>query len=192
MSTLRDPRNEAMANLRSALHSEREFPQNVFDDQWGNFLFLNSDRMFDSRFVAQVKTLLHIESATCAFMGNLDDTGDRPVVTDFVFDRQTTPDAYRAILAGKPEGFGWLHGPDRYGCISDSGGWCFYCERELEIAVVAFRKGTSPQPYQLVLTQLEAVNIDKAIGMPLSFGFSEQARPKELLRELLQQYATRT
>ena len=35
--------------------------------------------------------------------------------------------------------FAWLHSMDNYGCASEVGDWCIYCETQSDVAVIAMK-----------------------------------------------------
>lgn len=175
-------RQKAFFNSRTSISSEKRFPNNVFLEDWAAFLFFDSDWIFDVDFVERAKDLLSIENAQCICLNNLDE--GQP----FYFEKTTCKAAYQEILNGPKIGEGWLHGLDRFACMSNKGEWCFYCERRCEIAVIAVKKVEFLQKYEMQLSRLKALAIDEAIKLPLSYGFSEQALSKEWQCELSKQY----
>ncbi|MEI2422686.1 hypothetical protein V6O07_20580, partial [Arthrospira platensis SPKY2] len=76
------------------------------------------------------------------------------------------------MLKGDDVDTGWIHQFDRFGCASDSGRWCIYCERSNEIAVFAVRAATDWTLYKEVMRQLRAEPIEAALQEPLAYGFA--------------------
>jgi hypothetical protein len=162
----------------------------VFVGDWGEFRFFDADWMRAADFVDHVHAFLDIEQGRCACLWKIDsEVGDEPGV--FVMQRQTTPDEYRALLAGNAPGYGWLDAMERLACASDVGEWCMYCEPNNEIAVIGFRHGSAFDRYSLALAPLHALPIEKAIQEPLSYGFSERGLSPEWRRELSREYGPR-
>jgi hypothetical protein len=171
----------------------RRFPRNVFVGDWADFFFFDSDWMFDTVFVQIVKSLLEVEHAACACLANLDtpQNGDRGEGRVFFLTRETTGETYGSLLKGTGAGNGWIYDIDRFGCTSDVGDWCMYCERNNEIAVVAIRRNVAVGSYVSVLAKCKAMRIDDAIRQNHSYGFSEKALAPQWCSEFLQEYAAR-
>lgn len=178
---------KAVANLRRALNASRRFPGNVFSGDWRKFLFFDSDWIFDGQFVERVKELLEIEGSKCACICNLDEPAgaDRSL---FLIDHKSTGSNYSAFLKGPNIGDGWLYGVDRFGCASDIGLWCIYCERRSEIGVIANRDSGIFEKCRVPIAQFKALPIDQAIAQSLSYGFSEGGLSAEWRSELVKQY----
>lgn len=183
---------KAADNLTSNLYLDRRFPRNVFGPAWCEFFFFDSDWMFDPAFVGYVKALLEVEGASCACMTNIDAAGgNERRDSRFIIDRTTTPEAYRSLLAGKGPTVGWINDIERFGCTSEVSEWCMYCERASEIAVIAVRRGVSPERYLPVLAPFKAARLADAVKQPLAYGFSSQALSEAWRSELLIEYASR-
>ena len=176
----------ALANATSAIDASRHFPKNVFCGEWGSCFFFDSDRMFDPEFVEKIKALLEIESSMHACMSNLDKSSDEER-TSFFFNREMAGQTYQAFLAGPKAGDGWIYAVDRFGCASDAGQWCMYCERRNEMAVIVFRKDCSLERYKPVIAQLKALPIKEALDLPLTYGFGHLS--PEWYRDLIKHYA---
>jgi hypothetical protein len=179
---------KALANLSRSLDASRRFPENVFSGKWGGFLFFDSDWIFEGPFVEVAKTLVEIEGGQCACISNLDEAAgaDR---SSFFIDQKIAGQDFQSFLQGPRIGDGWIYGVDRFGCISDVGQWCIYCERRNEIAVIAVRESRAVEKCGAAIAQFKAMPIDQAIALPLSYGFSERALSAEWRTELLKQYA---
>ena len=68
---------------------------------------------------------------------------------------------------------GWLFGMDQYACVSDVGRWCIYCEKENDVAVIAFRDETGGCDFSQPLTDLHAspadqIGSDPSVPFPLN------------------------
>ncbi|MGB7219763.1 MAG: hypothetical protein WBD07_13275 [Vicinamibacterales bacterium] len=190
MIPARDLCASAAVNVRHGINRDRRFPLNVFVGDWEEFLFFDSDWMFAAEFVQYIKTLLDLENGACACLLNLDSaTAGEKAERLFFIDRQTTPGTYQSLLSGDGPASGWAYDVDRYGCSSDTGAWCMYCERANEIAVIALRSSSSLERYRSGITQFHAVRFREAVEEPLSYGFS--ALPMPWRAEALRQYAAR-
>jgi len=190
MNAMRNECLNALSNLSKTIDAGRRFPRNVFLGPWSDFLFFDSDWLFDARFVEQVKSLLDIEGGTCACLANLDQITDGDQDRHLLFiDGSTTQNAYRLLLKGETSGSGWIHDMDRFACVSDVSQWCIYCERASEIAVIGFQTDISVERYMLVVAQLKAARIAEAAWHDLFYGFSAQALSAQWRSELLQEYA---
>ncbi len=187
MDSAEDFRDVALRNVRAGVEPARRFPRNIFVGEWSDFLFFDSDWMTEADCVKHVKALLEIESGRCACLWNLDSNGDGEPTVFFV-RKETTVDDYRALLAGKVAGYGWLDGMERLACISDVGEWCMYCEPNNDIAVIAFRQSGAAPRYSSVMTRFRAQSIELAIREPQSYGFSRLAASPEWRQVLLRAY----
>jgi hypothetical protein len=184
-----NPANQkARANLSLAIDAGREFPKNVFSGNWGGFFFFDSDWIFDAPFVERARALLEIEGGNSACISNLDAVPSTER-SSFFIDKEITGQAYASFLSGPNIEEGWIYGVDRFGCTSDVGQWCIYCERRNEIAVIAVRDSRAMEKYEAAIAQFKALPIDQAVAEPLSYGFSERALSAEWRGELLKQYA---
>jgi len=184
---------KAAYSLETHIQVDRRFPRNVFSPNWCEFFFFDSDWMFDVAFIEQVKTLLEIERATCACLRNLDATSDdKGIASRFFIGRATTAEEYGSLLRGSAPGLGWICDIERFACSSEISQWCMYCERNNEIAVIAFRQGSSPEQYTKVIKSFKAVPIAEALAQPLAYGFSSQVVSEGWRRELQKEYANRT
>ncbi|MGH8020743.1 MAG: hypothetical protein ACREIA_21145 [Opitutaceae bacterium] len=182
---------KALANLSRALDARRWFPEAVFLGQWSSFLFFDSDWIFEGPFVEKAKALLQIEGGQCAGISNLDEAVGGGG-SSFFIDQKIAGQDYQSFLKGPRVGDGWIYGVDRFGCTSDVGQWCIYCERRNEIAVIAVRESRAVEKYRAAIAQFKAMPIDQAVALPLSYGFSERALSAEWRAELLKHYAMRS
>jgi hypothetical protein len=178
----------ALANLSRLIDASLAFPKNVFRGGWGGFFFFDSDWIFEGPFVERAKALLKIEGGQCASLCNLDEpyAADR---SSFFIHKNVGTEEFHSFLRGPRPGDGWIHRVDRFGCTSDLGQWCIYCERRNEIAVIAIREKTALANYRAVTAEFKAMPIGDAISLPLSYGFSSVALSVESRDELMKQYA---
>lgn len=179
---------KALANLSRALDASRRFPENVFLGKWGGFLFFDSDWIFEGPFVERAKALLEIEGGQCASISNFDEAAGTDG-SSFFIEQKTAGQDFQSFLQGPRIGEGWIYGVDRFGCTSDVGEWCIYCERRNEIAVIAVRESRAVEKCSAAIAQFKAMPIEQAIALPLSYGFSERALSADWRSEFLKQYA---
>jgi hypothetical protein len=151
--------------------------------------FFDCDWIFSAEFIDKINLLLQIEGSRCACISNLDETWNGIDQRSFVIDQHTAEDDYLSVLQG---GIGiengWIYEIGRFGCMTEVGQWCIYCERKSEIAVIGIRKGVSLNKYNPVISQFRALPIEEAIERPLTYGFSPRALSTEWRNELLKQY----
>jgi hypothetical protein len=179
-------------NVRAGVNPERRFPRNIFVGEWSDFFFFDSDWMKESDFVEHVKAFLDIERGQCACLWKLD-SADANEPRFFFVRRQTTPDDYRALLAGTTPGYGWLDAMERLACASDVGEWCMYCEPNNDIAVIGFRHADAADRYSSAMARVHATRFEDATREPpLSYGFSERALSAQWRDDFLREYATRS
>ena len=147
--------------------------------------------MREPDFVDHIKAFLKIEDGHCACLWKLD--SEDPNEPRFFFVReQATANEYRALLAGKSPGYGWLDAMERLACSSGSGEWCMYCEPNNEIAVIGFRHPGASARYSSPMSRFRAARVDEAIKEPLSYGFSQIAASPEWHGVFLREYAGRS
>jgi hypothetical protein len=154
-------RDSAIANTLSTIRKQARFPQNVFAQAWDDYLFFESDLVFDGNFIEAKDAILDQEGSSCIALVNL---GNAQVDSDpeprFMFlDRSTTASGYFSMLRGHDSASNWLVLVDRYVCASDKGSWCVYCEKQNEIAVIAIRNTFSPPTLLTLRTSLKAESI---------------------------------
>jgi hypothetical protein len=184
-----DPRRRAAKNLDAAVAPGRRFPENVFRGNWSAFFFFDPDLLFEPQFVESARTFLGTENGTCVCLSNLDAVGTQGGLETSIFlDAGTTGEAYVARLRGPSVASGWLYQMDRYGCTSDVGSWCIYCERNNEIAVIAVHENGAPNRVKSAIEQLNALPVEQAIQTPPSYGLSSRGLPVEWRNKLLQGY----
>ena len=157
-----DARRAAFSNVVGAIELDRFLPENVFSGEWSDFLFFQSDRMFVSAFAEVVGELLSAENAEICCLLNLSETDPMEFekASAFLLDGMVPGNDYEAHLRGSGPAVGWLYSMDRYGCASDVGDWCIYCEKENDIAVVALRKENGVSKFRSPLDKLRAQPIE--------------------------------
>jgi hypothetical protein len=149
---------KALANVRRFLRADVKFAENPFSGEWASYLFLESDRMFVGNFVIAVKQLLALEGARAACMVNL----DRDRIADseasaFCLDECSSPEKYFEAMSDPWGGFA---SRERFGCSSDIGSWCFYCENLEDVGVVAIRNAADVVQFCSPLERLDAMPFD--------------------------------
>ena len=156
--TLRD---SATANALSAIRREVHFPHKVFTHTWDDYLFFESDVVFDSNFIEAKNTVLDEEGSSCIALVNL---GNVPRNSDveprsIFLDRSTAFSEYFSMLKGDGSAFNWVYLMDRYVCASDKGNWCIYCEKENDVAVLAVQHTFPASTLLKLRTLLDAESI---------------------------------
>ncbi len=186
-----DARVVACTTSRRVIDVARRFPENIFVDEWDDYFFFDSDRVFDPTFVVLMQAVLTAERASCACISNLDTVLTRlsPEESSFVFERSTTVAEYLTALKGSPSKLGWIYGVDRFACTSDLGEWCIYCERRNELAVVATKVGITDVVQRKLVDGCKALRVDKAIAQTHIYALSARALSPEWRTALLKNYA---
>jgi len=191
MNIVSDGCKMAGENVRGGIDPDRRFPRNIFVGHWSEFFFFDSDWMTEPDFVEHVKAFLEVEGGHCACLWKLD--SEKPNEARFFsVAEHTTANDYRALLAGRIAGYGWLNAMERLACASDSGEWCMYCEPNNEIAVIGLRHSGAFTRYSSAMSRFHAARIDQAIKEPLSYGFSQVAAAPEWRNALLREYVVRS
>ena len=177
----------ASANLHNSV-ANRSFPDNVFTSHWECYYFFDADLMFQRRFVQILKDLLEIEEGHSACFADFDAKPNGTVPASFTVNGDSSAEEYALILRGDlGKADGWTYRFGRFGCMSDIGEWCIYCERNNEIAVIALREGTLYDKYWPILAELGVARIADAVAQPLSFGF--KGLPREWSQGLQENYS---
>ncbi len=135
-----DLRSAAIANALGSINTDKSFPDNVFADTWDSFLFFESDALFDPAFIGLKDFLLAEGEASVIALVNLTDILASADASSsvFFFDHSTIAAKYNAKLVESSPS--WLVLVDRYVRVSDKGKWCIYCEKQEDIAVIAFQE----------------------------------------------------
>jgi hypothetical protein len=180
----------ALRNLRLGLHPERRLPDRLFSTDRTHFRFFGPDDIFAGDFVGKLGMLLQIEGASCACMANLDVNFGNPQPEAFFLDRLTTPAEYLEQLKGDGRSAGWIHRMDRFGITSEIGGWLIYCEKDNEIAIVAFEGNVKPGQVDQMAAQLDALSVEAAISKPVSIIFASKSLPKAWSDTLIKTYSS--
>ena len=142
--------------------------------------------MFDNHFVDTIRQLLQAEQSPVMCMLELD--ADPNKSGSILYVERDDPDLdYLRFLRGNRIGEGWIDDVGRFGCISDSGGWCIYCERRNEMAVLAVKNSTMLELCGAAITEFHAMALPEAFALSLSSGFSHRVFPA-WKNQLLDQY----
>jgi hypothetical protein len=185
-----DPRDRVIDTLRAHVDATKRLPDKVFVGAWEECLFFDSDWMFESTFIEQLKAVLEIEGSACACICNLDAlNASEPYTACFFVDRSTPSGAYAEVLTGAQGKPGWTHGLDRFACVSDLGAWCIYCERRNEIAVVAVKRDLTRSARERLVSAVKALPIETAIAQSHIYGLSAKALSADWRRALLENYS---
>src|ERR1700722_8519261 len=142
-------KEKALANVRQSLRNGVRLPENAFFGRWESHRFLVSDNMFDEEFVVAIKELLEIEGGRTACLVNL----DRPNLSysqevTIYLDAESDPVVYNEVVQGFSVGYVFR---ERFGCSSDIGSWCFYCENKADVAVLAIRRSSDVERFRVPL-----------------------------------------
>jgi hypothetical protein len=159
-------RKRAFKNLADALKSDVFFPNNVFSGASSGYLFFPSDHMFVGTFVSAVKMLLDAENADVACLLNLSESAEMKFETAsaIYMDQVIAGTSYETKLRGNGPSDGWIYSMNRYGCASNVGRWCMYCERTNDIAVVALQSVNDIVRFERPLALLKAGFLESLCG----------------------------
>jgi hypothetical protein len=136
--------------------------------------------MFVGAFVRALKMLLYAENAHVACFLNLSETNTMKFETAsaIYLDQTTTETSFETKLLGDGPSNGWIYAMNRYGCTSDVGKWCIYCERANEIAVIALQSASDLATFERALAILNAGFLESLSGPGKNgiFPFNELTR----------------
>jgi len=174
-------RRQAIGRVIDSIDSAASLPGQVFVGDWGAFMFFESDRLFSPSFAVVASDLLRAERTDVFCLLNFDEMSkveDELAAAVFI-DAETEPHAYDAMLREGGAAEGWLFGMDRYGGASSQGGWCIYCEKGNDIAVIAMRQPGDVKKYAECLRHLHAERITTLLnaGEAASFPFNQLVEP---------------
>ena len=181
----------ATKNLDAALATNRRFPEFVFTARWGTVFFFDPDWLFSADSVEIFKALLACENGALVCLKNLDCALDKGMHEDTLFlDKAILGAIYLAQLLGTEPGSGLLYQMDRYGCTSDVGRWCIYCERNNDIAAIAVWDAGATGQFAAPLEALRALPINQAIENPNCFGLTPRGSLDAWRRKLAREYGS--
>jgi hypothetical protein len=170
----------AFENLVGALKPDTLLPSNVFSGTWNSYLFFPSDHMFFGPFVPAIKMLLQAENANAACQLNLSESPEIKFKTAsaIYIDQATTGTDYVTKLRGHGPSDGWIYAMQLYGCASNVGRWCMYCERSNDIAVIALQNAEDHKDFEQPLTLLNTGPLESLCrtGKDGTFPFNKLTR----------------
>ncbi len=161
-------RSEAF--LLNSLRLGCSLPDMVFSPKWKYFYFFPADAIFDGGFPDVAHRLAGPVNAPVwltPFSG-----GEVGAADALKINSGMPPESYRNLLKGKGPSEGWLYWITDYCCFPETECWFIYCERENDIAIVAFVD--LPQNLD-ALNELGAALISDILNDPQNahFPFSE-------------------
>jgi hypothetical protein len=178
---------KAVGNLAVGLDARVGFPGRVLSGKWVDCHLFNSDWIFEGAFVDKVRSMLATEGALCACLANLDrESSDR--AAHFMIHDQTTAEEFKGCLQGDGPEDGWIYDLGRFGCVSDRGSWCIYCERDSELAVIGFISDELCHQYDAVLKSLHAGRVAAVVAGRADFELSSHVISAEWKEELARHY----
>jgi len=144
--------------------------------------------MFIPRFAPIIGDFLRSENGSLCCLLNLSKTKalEFERIAAVFIDGLVTGKEYDAQLRGD----GWLFGMDRYGCASDVGEWCMYCEKDNDIAVVGLRNENSRSKFRSPLKELNAEPIESVNGGELAELFPFIHLTPQWRRGLIENYGS--
>jgi hypothetical protein len=157
----------AFHNVGCFIKTEALLPGRVLAPDWSTTRFFEADTVVAKGFVSAVHELLKIDqSASCCLLNLTNSPAlEYQNASSFFIERTTTEEEYTAKLhEGGPSG--WIVRMDRYGCTSDRGEWCVYCERKNDVALISFRGPDAARKYRSPLEILRAEPIESLLRAP--------------------------
>jgi len=161
------PRLTAFHNVAASVDATAFLPRQVFAGAWDGFLFFEADRMFAPFFAEVMIEFIHAEHATSCCLLNFSQTSTleyQEAAAVFLEEGVTGSDYDSRLRNGGPAE-GWLFAMDRYGCASDKGEWCIYCEKANEIAIIGLRYPSGAEKLASPLMKLRASPIGPLVQM---------------------------
>ncbi|WP_422649922.1 hypothetical protein [Cupriavidus sp. H18C1] len=141
------------------------YRKKIFKDEWKCFLFLNPGIFFAPMFASIVVDLMGLEAAKVTCIHNIDVAQGRAFSKgeNIFIDKAVCESRYKSFFENGGAGETWAYGIDRYVAASDVGGWCFYFDRENDIAMIAFPSFRHAALCRIQLEGLGARPIDELI-----------------------------
>jgi len=152
----------AYSNAAGAVVESARLPDRIFTEEWNIFAFFPSDRLFDVEFESTAREIMRIESAKSICLLNLcaaNRAASQEKVKVFIGNSDRAGEYLSAISTGGPK-YAWIYNVDRYVIASDVGSWCIQCERENDIAVIAFRANEVCNNVEQIIAKLGAKSIN--------------------------------
>jgi hypothetical protein len=158
----------AFRNLSYFIKTGVRLPARVLGPDWSTTRFLEADTVVSRSFVSAVHELLKIEQSVSCCLVNLTSTPDLEYqkASYFFIERTTTEEEYITKLSEGGPALGWIFSMERYGCTSDKGEWCVYCERNNDVALISFRGSDAVRKYRSSMEMLRAESIETLIRVP--------------------------
>jgi hypothetical protein len=148
---------------------------------------------FEPTFIAVMNALLDNEESQICCLINLGATVQKDYSNPPAryLDRPTDSTQYMSMLRGNGSPDAWLYLVDRYVFGSDAGEWCIYCEKENDIAVIAFRGEGRGNKFSTALGALQATSKNSARGIPREGAFRFDKLTPAWRSSLVEQYSQR-
>jgi hypothetical protein len=186
-------RLSAFHNVIKSIRIEARLPSQVLFGTWPEFYFFESDVILSRSFVGFVHELCRIEQSTSCCLLNFTQTRVLEYQeAAFIFiEAKMSEDEFDAKVREGGPASGWLFGVDHYGCSSDNGDWCLYCERENDVALIGFKSTSSVDKYQSALESIGAKPIEDLVENGISPLFPFSKLTPEWKRALIDNYGSK-
>lgn len=154
----------AFCNVRRFIDVGAWLPAQVLVGEWSRILFFESEWITSASFVEAIGCLLHAEESTSCCLLNFSQTCviEYQKASAIFIEAGMSADEYQKKLKEGGPATGWLYRVDRYGCASDIGEWCIYCEQENDVALIGLRS-TNIEQFLLPLERLFAKPIETLV-----------------------------
>lgn len=153
----------ALENLVCGIDLTAHLPGQVFRGIWSDFWFMESDQLFSMDTMNGIIGLLSEDIPDYCCILNLSeveiDASTNPI---YMVKRSTSTSEFNSRLYSRGIPDAWIYGRDRFGFSSSTGQWCIYCERENDVAVIAFRDIAGSLKYASALSNFHA---EQLLGM---------------------------
>jgi hypothetical protein len=179
--------HQILASINPAAH----LPEQIYLDSWEQFLFFQSDYIFAASFPEVIGDLIRAEQANSFCLLNLSETSvfDFGHAATLFIEGTTAEEEYYSWLRKGGAKRGWIFGVARYGCASDKGQWCIYCEKENDVAVIALKSSTGVKSFAAPLTKVHAAPIVALVPNSPSAPFPFNSLTREWQSALIENYA---
>lgn len=159
-----EQKEASLSKLASMLDLNVHLPDYVFTRAWSYFRFFQSDKIFCSNFVIILKSLISSEGSDVACIAKLDSIKNECENSNnsnevFFVDSNTKGTSYSHRLFNGE--MGWIYGMERFGCTSNVGDWCIYCEKDNDIAIICMNGDDSAKDYKFALEKLNLIQMRK-------------------------------
>jgi hypothetical protein len=145
----------ALSNLLVRFDLTASFPEMVFRGKWSDFLFFESQFMFDLEFYKLIQHLLSSDDSESCCMADMHALRtEREILKNIVFleglDDSTTLQKIALMGGNQP----WLTSMSDFAWAPSSGDWCIYSLRTDLLSVIAFKREDYRQHYSAALELL--------------------------------------